>query len=192
MLLLQTRAWVADSWQEASFVMHRLSYATETVLSNEITRNRIVLSFKDSPRHGRQRPMNSGVLMGGHLLYLKCPLKPPHLRLCSPTLCQNLPLKRETAAEACYHPPSLTEWARRGVDGQTTWRWRRKGTDICPNSCSFPNTDKRIFQSHLDYLGLWVAWKWCHRHTYCLAAQGSKVFRPRKSVKSGPGVVKGP
>ena len=30
--------------------MQRLSYVTETVLSNKITRNRIVLSFKDSPR----------------------------------------------------------------------------------------------------------------------------------------------
>ena len=30
--------------------MQRLSYPTETVLSNKITRNRIVLSFKDSPR----------------------------------------------------------------------------------------------------------------------------------------------
>ena len=30
--------------------MQRLSYPTETVLSNKITRNRTVLSFKDSPR----------------------------------------------------------------------------------------------------------------------------------------------
>ena len=30
--------------------MQRLSYPTETVLSKEVTRNRIVLSFKDSPR----------------------------------------------------------------------------------------------------------------------------------------------
>ena len=30
--------------------MQRLSYPTETVLSNKIARNRIVLSFKDSPR----------------------------------------------------------------------------------------------------------------------------------------------
>ena len=30
--------------------MQRLSYPTETVLTNEITRNRIVLSFKDSLR----------------------------------------------------------------------------------------------------------------------------------------------
>ena len=30
--------------------MQRLSYPTETVLSNKITRNRIVLSFKDSPK----------------------------------------------------------------------------------------------------------------------------------------------
>ena len=40
--------------------MLRLSYPTETVLSNKITRNRIVLSFKDSPRKplGR-RPNNA-------------------------------------------------------------------------------------------------------------------------------------
>ena len=36
--------------EEASVVMQRLSYPTETVLSNKIDRNRIVLSFKDSPR----------------------------------------------------------------------------------------------------------------------------------------------
>ena len=30
--------------------MQRLSFLTETVLSNKINRNRIVLSFKDSPR----------------------------------------------------------------------------------------------------------------------------------------------
>ena len=35
---------------QASVLMLRLSYPTETVLSNKITRNRIVLSFKDSPR----------------------------------------------------------------------------------------------------------------------------------------------
>ena len=35
---------------KASVVMQRLSYPTETVLSNKMTRNRIVLSFKDSPR----------------------------------------------------------------------------------------------------------------------------------------------
>ena len=35
---------------KASVLMQRLSYPTETVLSNNIARNRIVLSFKDSPR----------------------------------------------------------------------------------------------------------------------------------------------
>ena len=35
---------------EASVLMQRLTYPTETVLSNKIARNRIVLSFKDSPR----------------------------------------------------------------------------------------------------------------------------------------------
>ena len=34
----------------ASALMQRLSHPTETVLSNKITRNIIVLSFKDSPR----------------------------------------------------------------------------------------------------------------------------------------------
>ena len=34
---------------KAIFVKQRLSYPTETVLSNKITRDRIVLSFKDSP-----------------------------------------------------------------------------------------------------------------------------------------------
>ena len=42
---------------EASFQMLRLSYLTETVLSNIITRNIIVLSFKDSRRKPlRRRP----------------------------------------------------------------------------------------------------------------------------------------
>ena len=36
--------------------MQRLSYRTETVSSNKITRNRIVLSFKDSPRKPLGRP----------------------------------------------------------------------------------------------------------------------------------------
>ena len=35
--------------QEATVRMQRLSYPTETVLSNKNTRNRIVLSFKNSP-----------------------------------------------------------------------------------------------------------------------------------------------
>ena len=35
---------------QASVVMRRLSYLTQTVLSNKITSNRIVLSSKDSPR----------------------------------------------------------------------------------------------------------------------------------------------
>ena len=42
---------------KASVVMQRLPYPTETVLSNKITRNRIFLSFKDSPRKPlRRRP----------------------------------------------------------------------------------------------------------------------------------------
>ena len=41
----------------ASVVMQRLSYPTETVLSKKITRNRIVLSLKESPRKPcRRRP----------------------------------------------------------------------------------------------------------------------------------------
>ena len=35
---------------QASVLMQRLSYPTETVFSNKIPRNIIVLSFKDSPR----------------------------------------------------------------------------------------------------------------------------------------------
>ena len=38
--------------------MQRLSYPTETVLPNKVTRNRIVQSFKDSPRKSlRRRPI---------------------------------------------------------------------------------------------------------------------------------------
>ena len=45
-----------ESWggqrtpHKASVLMQRLSYPTETVLTNKITRNRTVLSFKDRPR----------------------------------------------------------------------------------------------------------------------------------------------
>ena len=39
-----------SSFLYASVLMQRLSYPTETVLSNKITMNRIVLSLKDSPR----------------------------------------------------------------------------------------------------------------------------------------------
>ena len=35
--------------EKASVLMQRLSYLSETLLSNMINRNRIVLSFKDSP-----------------------------------------------------------------------------------------------------------------------------------------------
>ena len=42
---------------EASVVMQRLPYSTETILSNKINRNRIVLSFEDNPRKPlRRRP----------------------------------------------------------------------------------------------------------------------------------------
>ena len=40
--------------------MQRLSYPAETVLYNKITRDRIVLSFKDGPRQPlRRRPKES-------------------------------------------------------------------------------------------------------------------------------------
>ena len=49
-----TAAWAAarqySDILEASVVMQRPSYLTETVLSIKITRDRTVLSFKDSPR----------------------------------------------------------------------------------------------------------------------------------------------
>ena len=48
-----------SSSSKASVLMQRLSYPTETVISNKITRNRIVLSFKDSPRKPlRRRPLD--------------------------------------------------------------------------------------------------------------------------------------
>ena len=55
--------------------MQRLSDPTETVLSKKITRNNIVLSFKDSPRKPLgQRPMvamplhKSGIIPAIHFL----------------------------------------------------------------------------------------------------------------------------
>ena len=52
----------------ASVLMLRLSYPTETVLSNKITRNRIVISFKDSPRKplGRRPEDWRGEKIGSH------------------------------------------------------------------------------------------------------------------------------
>ena len=45
---------------KASVLMQRLSYPTETVLSNKITRNNIVLSFKHCPRKPlRRQPLVS-------------------------------------------------------------------------------------------------------------------------------------
>ena len=48
---------------KASFVMQTLSYPTETTLTNEITRNIIVQSFKDSLQKPlRRRPEERGCL----------------------------------------------------------------------------------------------------------------------------------
>ena len=55
---------VGETGQEASIVILRLSYRSETVLSNKITRNRIVLSFKDSPRKPLGRRPRNGPLDG--------------------------------------------------------------------------------------------------------------------------------
>ena len=59
-----------DEIQQASVVMQRLSYSTETVLSNKITRNKKVLSFKDSPRKplGR-RPSEKGRNLAQYFRY---------------------------------------------------------------------------------------------------------------------------
>ena len=46
---------------KASVVMSRRSYPTETVLSNKITRNRIVLSSKDTC--SLRKPLKTSVLM---------------------------------------------------------------------------------------------------------------------------------
>ena len=48
--------WELPSFLEASVLMQRLSYPTETVLSNKITTNRIVLSFKDPSKPLGRRP----------------------------------------------------------------------------------------------------------------------------------------
>ena len=49
--------------------MQRLSYPTETVLSNKITRNRIVLSFKDSLRKPLRRRPREGGEKAAHFLF---------------------------------------------------------------------------------------------------------------------------
>ena len=48
---IERESYPFKHWLQASIVMQRLSYPTETVLSKEITRNRIVPSFKDSPKN---------------------------------------------------------------------------------------------------------------------------------------------
>ena len=55
---LRARHHYQNVRSEASVIMQRLSYLTETVLSNKIAKNTIVLSFKDSPRKpfGSQPP----------------------------------------------------------------------------------------------------------------------------------------
>ena len=67
--------------------MERLSHPTETVLSNKIIREIIVLSFKDSPRKplGR-RPIDddkcSGVLMRRVSGNLSCGVEGSHVVYC--------------------------------------------------------------------------------------------------------------
>ena len=56
--------------EKASVLMQRLSFPTETVLSNKITKNRIVLSFKDSPQKPlRRRPSDWQVAAATRRLY---------------------------------------------------------------------------------------------------------------------------
>ena len=58
----------ANVKQKASVVMQRLSYPTDTVLSHNITRYRIVLSFKYSPRKPiRWRPKEQIRIPSGSL-----------------------------------------------------------------------------------------------------------------------------
>ena len=60
------------SLHEASVLMLRLSYPTETVSSNKITRNRMVLSFKDSPRKPLRRQPMAAYSKHVSLLYCCC------------------------------------------------------------------------------------------------------------------------
>ena len=62
--------WSIFIGQKASVVMQKLSCPTETVSSNKLTGNRVVLSFKDSPRKPlRRRPriadLASGICCSG-------------------------------------------------------------------------------------------------------------------------------
>ena len=55
--MLQDARELRGEREKASVLMLRLSYSAETVLSNKISRNKIVPSFKDSPRKPlRRRP----------------------------------------------------------------------------------------------------------------------------------------
>ena len=67
---------VAQVSLEASVLMQRLSYPTETVLSNEIPRNIIVLSFKDSPRKPLRRRPNVARGLRWLIVYCTFPMLP--------------------------------------------------------------------------------------------------------------------
>ena len=79
--------------------MQRLSYPSEIVLSNNITRNRIVPSFKDSPRKPlRRRPENEE----------KVPRDPDIVALLPP---------RNKAARKVMHDPKEKGRLRKGQRG---------------------------------------------------------------------------
>ena len=118
------------SCPQASVVMRGLSYVTETVLSNKITRNRIVQSFKESPQKRlRRRPhavrclccpgRASFLRVSALVSFLSTPPPPPSFSTCnysSFTLSVGFCGRRRCAAarDIKYHSPS-------GVAVQ--WRW---------------------------------------------------------------------
>ena len=97
---------------KASVLMQRLSYPTETVISNKITRNRIVLSFKVCSIKPLWRPPLWRKKLPVINFSLRCPPAPlrpfPESRPSS-VQSDSRHVGREPAIRRCVH--SLTTWA---------------------------------------------------------------------------------
>ena len=88
-------------------IRQRLSYPTETVLSNKITRNRIVLSFKDSSQKPlRQRPPLPPSLSGCCCLD---PLRRLHSKPSEAHSCRNCPINAAENSE-------VVRWGNKGKE----------------------------------------------------------------------------
>ena len=118
----------------ASVLMQRLSYPTETVYSNKITRNRIVLSFKVCPRKPLGRRPCGGVVGGnmdalqgrGTVRFRKEGRRIsefPPFKHCAPSLAPSLPtfcFPRPTNQPTASHSFIHARWSDRQRGRRTT------------------------------------------------------------------------